>query len=221
MLRSSTLGGGLKHNDHQEDPLDQGIQADMVITEPDESTSAGISYTIRFLKDWEYGVTSHQGEKLPLSYDGTDTLAFELETQRNARSAYKTADSKKKTNSIRHRIMEVISFAHQHKLLAWINCKTPTAASQKLDNWLAEQADMGNPRGHFHEDHQTQLPQGRSLAGPGIRNLDTESHQLVPLEVRGHGKSNIIYNRAIVVSIAESPPTCISKDAETTIEFDD
>ena len=47
MLRASTLGGGLKHNDHQEDPLDQGIQADMVITEPDGSTSAGISYTIQ------------------------------------------------------------------------------------------------------------------------------------------------------------------------------
>ena len=50
MARASTLGGSLKFNDRQPDKLDQGIQADMVITEPGGSSTAGIAYTIRFLK---------------------------------------------------------------------------------------------------------------------------------------------------------------------------
>ena len=127
--RASTLGGGLRENDHQTDILDQGIQADITISEPSTSTTGGIAYTIRFLKDWEYGITKHQGEALPLSYDGSDTFPFETSGD----------DNGKVTGSIRNRIMAVISFAHKHKLLAWINCKNPTAAAQKIDKWLSKQ----------------------------------------------------------------------------------
>ena len=35
--------------------------------------------------------------------------------------------------------MEVISFAHKHKLLAWINNKNPLQASNKIDTWLRKQ----------------------------------------------------------------------------------
>ena len=76
-MRASTLGGGLHENDHQADVLDRGIQTDITISEPSASTAGGIAYTIRFLKDWEYGITKHQGEALPLSYDGSDTFQFE------------------------------------------------------------------------------------------------------------------------------------------------
>jgi len=129
MARASTLGGGLKFNDHQPDKLDQGIQADMVITEPGGSSTAGIAYTIRFLKDWEFGITSHQGEQLPLSYNGTDTLPYEMDPSSDT----------KKPNSVRNRIIEVIAFAHKHKLLAWINTTNPSQAAQKIDSWLKKQ----------------------------------------------------------------------------------
>jgi hypothetical protein len=107
----------------------------MVISEPGGSTTAGIAYTIRFLKDWEYGITTHQGEQLPLSYNGTDTLPFELEQGSDI----------KKPDSIRNRIMEIISFAHKHKLLAWINTNHPTQAAQKIDAWLCSSSSPGRP----------------------------------------------------------------------------
>ena len=83
----------------------------LVIPEPGGSTAAGFAYTIRFLRDWEYGITSHQGEQLPISYNGTDTQPFELE-----QDSY--GGDTKKANSIRNRIMVFFSFAHKHKLLA-------------------------------------------------------------------------------------------------------
>ena len=45
----------------------------------------------------------------------------------------------KKPNSIRNRIIEVIAFAHKHKLLAWINTPNPLQAAQKIDSWLKKQ----------------------------------------------------------------------------------
>ena len=71
-----------------------------------------------------------QGEALPLSYDGSDTFPFETTGDDNSKAA----------GSIRNRILAVISFAHEHKLLAWINCKNPTAAAQKIDKWLSKQS---------------------------------------------------------------------------------
>ena len=95
-VRASTLGGGLQENDHQTDIRNRGIQADIAISQPSASTAGGIAYTIRFLKDWEYGITKHQGEALPLSYDGSDTIPFETTGD----------DNSKATGSIRNRILE-------------------------------------------------------------------------------------------------------------------
>ena len=185
MLRASTLGRGLKHNDHQEDPLDRGIQADMVhvITEPDGSTTAGISYTIQFLKDWDYGVTSHQGEKLPLSslrrhrhptFRARHTAQFPLRLQNGGQQEEDRLHPQPHHGS--HFLRAPAQAPGLDQLQNADGSSSPEARQ------LAEQADMGNPRGHLHEDRQPQLPQDRigvSLAlasGISIPNLTNWCH---------------------------------------------
>ena len=116
MARASSIAGGLIHNR-------RGITADI-------SFNPGLSYTMRFMKSWDFGVTEGpSGEKLPLHYSGATAIPWET----NSVSGLLEPANKSKRNAA----LSIIQFAHKGRMLDFLNVKNPgTRGYQVINKFL-------------------------------------------------------------------------------------
>ena len=117
MARASTVGGNKQFN-----PNPDGVYADLNVDE------AGLTYVIRFLKGWRHGVHSFRGDKLPIARDGADTFPWERDSKNSL-----------KKNSPRNAVLELLQFAHKHRLLDALNRDSPGSMEGKMNSFLREQ----------------------------------------------------------------------------------
>ena len=116
MARASTVGGNAVFNEDS-----NGIHADLQVDD------VGLTYVIRFLKGWSPGVHAFRGDKLPILRDGADTFPWERQG----------ADLK--PDSPRNRVLTLLQYASQNKILGRLNRAKPDSMEAILNEFLRSQ----------------------------------------------------------------------------------
>ena len=120
------IAGGTIHNP-------PGIQRDISVVPGGAESAQTLHYTIRFLKGWTYGVTELFGEKLPITY-GRSSPAVPWETGSDG-AVLPTSESP------RNAMLDIIVYAHEQKLLSWIDSKDPARQGSRKINAFISRAD--------------------------------------------------------------------------------